>query len=148
MTETFKRLKNYIHGEWLDSGSSEWLNVTNPATAETLAQVPLSTAAEVERAAQAAHQAFQEWRYMPPTERIQYLFELKNLLEYHFDELARLITRENGKTLEEFVAIMNDLDLPYPRKIDYAVPGNEQCGKCPDNVPEEFRAPCEEYDQG
>lgn len=48
-----------------------------------------------------------------------------------------------GKTEEEFVAIMNGLDLPYPRKIDFAVPGNTMCGECPDNVPEEYRGPCD-----
>jgi glyoxylase-like metal-dependent hydrolase (beta-lactamase superfamily II) len=49
----------------------------------------------------------------------------------------------NNKSKEEFVKIMNGLDLPYPRKIDFAVPGNEQCGVCPDNVPEEYRGPCD-----
>ena len=44
-----------------------------------------------------------------------------------------------GKTIEEFVDIMDELDLPYPRKIDYAVPGNEQCGKCPPDGPEKYR---------
>ena len=53
-----------------------------------------------------------------------------------------------GKSEEEFVQIMENLDLPYPRKIDFAVPGNEQCGVCPDNVPEEYRKPCEAHDQG
>jgi len=53
-----------------------------------------------------------------------------------------------GKTLEEFVAIMGKLNLPYPRKIDFAVPGNQRCGKCPDNVPEQYRGPCAKYDQG
>ena len=53
-----------------------------------------------------------------------------------------------GKTLEEFVAIMNNLNLPYPRKMDFAVPGNERCGECPPNVPEEYRAPCDAGDQG
>ncbi|MGE0081583.1 MAG: MBL fold metallo-hydrolase [Thiohalomonadaceae bacterium] len=53
-----------------------------------------------------------------------------------------------GKTLEEFVAIMNALDLPYPRKMDFAVPGNRECGKCPPNVPEQYRAPCDMHEQG
>ena len=53
-----------------------------------------------------------------------------------------------GKSLEEFIVIMDELDLPYPRKIDFAVPGNEQCGQCPDNVPEKYRGPCAKYDQG
>lgn len=54
----------------------------------------------------------------------------------------------NGRSEEEFVSIMNGLNLPYPQKIDFAVPGNERCGECPDNVPEEFRAPCVPGDQG
>ncbi|HPE60057.1 MAG: MBL fold metallo-hydrolase [Thiothrix sp.] len=49
----------------------------------------------------------------------------------------------NGKSLEDFVAIMNNMNLPYPRKIDFAVPGNMACGQCPDNVPEQYRGPCE-----
>jgi sulfur dioxygenase len=54
----------------------------------------------------------------------------------------------SSKTLAEFVTLMDNLDLPYPRKIDFAVPGNEICGRCPPNVPEEYRAPCEPHDQG
>ena len=54
----------------------------------------------------------------------------------------------NNKTLQEFVSIMDNLNLPYPKKIDFAVPGNEDCGVCPPNVPEELRAPCEIHDQG
>lgn len=53
-----------------------------------------------------------------------------------------------GKSLEEFKSIMAGLDLPYPRKIDFAVPGNMQCGQCPDTVPEQFRGPCAKHDQG
>lgn len=53
-----------------------------------------------------------------------------------------------GKTLQEFTTIMNGLDLPYPRKIDFAVPGNEQCGQCPTNIPDEFKRPCELHEQG
>lgn len=53
-----------------------------------------------------------------------------------------------GKSLEEFVEIMDGLDLPYPRKIDFAVPGNQQCGLCPDNIPEQYRGPCAQHDQG
>lgn len=57
--------------------------------------------------------------------------------------------RLGGNTSEkEFIALMDNLDLPYPRKIDFAVPGNETCGLCPDNIPEEFAAPCPRDDQG
>lgn len=54
----------------------------------------------------------------------------------------------NGRSEQEFVAIMEALDLPYPKKIDFALPGNRLCGVCPDNVPEEFRGPCWARDQG
>jgi glyoxylase-like metal-dependent hydrolase (beta-lactamase superfamily II) len=53
-----------------------------------------------------------------------------------------------GNSEVDFIAIMDGLDLPYPRKIDFAVPGNEACGKCPPNVPEEYRAPCDAHEQG
>lgn len=52
----------------------------------------------------------------------------------------------NNKTQDEFVDIMNSLDLPYPRKIDFAVPGNEACGECPGDIPEEYRGPCDIVD--
>jgi glyoxylase-like metal-dependent hydrolase (beta-lactamase superfamily II) len=50
----------------------------------------------------------------------------------------------NNRPQAEFVNIMETMDLPYPRKIDFAVPGNRECGVCPDNTPEEYRAPCRE----
>ncbi len=94
-------LQNYVHGAWRRSATQEYADVTNPATAELLARTPLSTSADVDGAVQAAADAFPAWRRTPPGERIQYLFKLKNLLDEHIDEIARLITVENGKTLAE-----------------------------------------------
>ena len=94
-------LQNYIQGGWRRSTTQEYVDVTNPATAEVLARTPLSTAADVDAAVQSAVDAFPAWRRTPPGERVQYLFKLKNLLEEHLGELARLITEENGKTLAE-----------------------------------------------
>lgn len=94
-------VKNYIDGAWRDPETHEWLDVPNPATGEMIGQVPLSPPEEVDRAARAAAAAFQEWRRTPAVERVQYLFKLKDLLERQFEELARTITQENGKTLEE-----------------------------------------------
>lgn len=54
----------------------------------------------------------------------------------------------HGRSKEDFVELMDGLDLPYPRKIDFAVPGNEACGACPDNVPDEYRGMCAASDQG
>lgn len=94
-------LSNYINGAWRPSTSGQVLDVHNPATAEVLARVPLSTPEEVDQAARAAATAFESWRRIPPVERVQYLFRLKNLLEEHIDELSRSITNENGKTFAE-----------------------------------------------
>jgi malonate-semialdehyde dehydrogenase (acetylating)/methylmalonate-semialdehyde dehydrogenase len=95
------KVPNYINGQWQDSSASEWQDVTNPATGEVLARVPLSDNAEVTRAIDAAAAAYPAWRRTPPEDRIQPLFKLKALLEDHQDELARIITRENGKTFSE-----------------------------------------------
>src|SRR6266487_5324382 len=95
------QLLNYIGGKWQRSRSSDFLDVRNPATAETIVRVPLTSRDEVGEAVQAAEAAFADWRRTPPTERIQYLFKLKKLLEDHFDEIARLTTQECGKTLSE-----------------------------------------------
>ncbi|MEC4815394.1 MAG: CoA-acylating methylmalonate-semialdehyde dehydrogenase [Scytonema sp. PMC 1069.18] len=94
-------LPNYINGQWCASSATEYLDVINPATVEVLAKVPLSPASEVEQAVQAATEAFVSWRRTPPTERVQYLFKLKNLLDENFEDLARTITLECGKTLAE-----------------------------------------------
>jgi malonate-semialdehyde dehydrogenase (acetylating)/methylmalonate-semialdehyde dehydrogenase len=94
-------LPNYIHGAWRTSTAGEHLNVLNPATTNVLARVPLSPASEVDEAARAAAEAGRAWRRTPALERVQYLFKLKGLLEENFEELARTITMECGKTIGE-----------------------------------------------
>lgn len=94
-------LLNFIDGEWCDSKTTEFLSVVNPATAQVLASVPLSLPQEVDSAACAAATALVGWRHTPPTERVQYLFKLKHLLEEHLNDLAQTITLECGKTLSE-----------------------------------------------
>jgi malonate-semialdehyde dehydrogenase (acetylating)/methylmalonate-semialdehyde dehydrogenase len=94
-------IQNYVQGGWRRSNAKDYVDVLNPATAELLARTPLSTSADVDGAVQAAAAAFPAWRRTPPGERIQYLFKLKNLLEEHIGEIAKLITVENGKTLGE-----------------------------------------------
>src|SRR5258707_9431106 len=95
------QLLNYVGGTWKRSRASDYLDVRNPATAETLVRVPLTSRDGVDETVQAAQAAFADWRRTPPTERIQYLFKLKKLLEDHFDEIASLTTQECGKTLAE-----------------------------------------------
>ena len=94
-------MRNYVQGEWQQSAAVESLAVLNPATGEELGRTPLSPAAEVDAAVQAARRAFPGWRRVPVAERIQYLFKLKGLLEDQFEDIARTITLECGKTLGE-----------------------------------------------
>jgi malonate-semialdehyde dehydrogenase (acetylating)/methylmalonate-semialdehyde dehydrogenase len=100
-TATLTKIPNYVNGRWADSTTTEWLDVVNPATGEPIARTPLSGAAEVAAAIEAAAAAYPEWRRTPPEDRIQPLFKLKQLLEDHIDELARITTQENGKTFAE-----------------------------------------------
>jgi malonate-semialdehyde dehydrogenase (acetylating)/methylmalonate-semialdehyde dehydrogenase len=94
-------IQNYVNGAWRKSSTTEFLNVTNPASGELIARTPISTKADVDAVVQAAFAAFPAWRRTPAGERIQCLFKLKFLLEDHIDELAKLITLENGKTFAE-----------------------------------------------
>ena len=99
--ETLLKADSYVNGEWIGAKSGARFPVTNPATGETIAKAPLSDAAEVAAAVDAAAAAYPEWRRTPPEDRIQPLFKLKMLLEEHIDELGRIITQENGKTFAE-----------------------------------------------
>jgi len=100
-TKMIERLQNFIDGAWCPSSAEQALNVINPASAEVLAQVPLSPAAEVNRAVEGAERAFIAWRRTPVGDRILPLFKLRSLLEANREDLARSITEECGKTLPE-----------------------------------------------
>ncbi len=101
-----KNILNYINGEWREIDATEYVEVVNPATQELLAKTPLSPVGTVDAAAKAAAAAFLDWRNTPPGDRIQYLFKLKTLLDEHIDEIARIITIENGKTFGEAIGEM------------------------------------------
>jgi malonate-semialdehyde dehydrogenase (acetylating)/methylmalonate-semialdehyde dehydrogenase len=94
-------LSNYIGGAWIEASSSRTIDVHNPATMETLARVPMSQQSDVDRAVVVAKEAFSTWRQVSPVQRARYLFKYKNLLEENFEEIARTITLEHGKTLDE-----------------------------------------------
>ena len=96
-----KTLRNYVGGEWVAPSTTEYLDLSNPATGEALGRVPLSGARDVDQAVAAAQAAFLKWREVPPVVRARYLFKLKFLMEEQFDDLAATVTRENGKTLDE-----------------------------------------------
>ena len=94
-------MRNYVGGEWVASTAADSLPVLNPATGEQIGTTPLSTVADVSKAIDAASRAFPAWRRTPVTDRVQFLFKLKTLLEQHFDDISRTITLECGKTLAE-----------------------------------------------
>ena len=94
-------LHNYIGGSWVASSGTEQLDVTNPATGEVLARVPLSTRGDVESAAAAARAALPEWRSRSAIERARWLFRFRQVMEERQDDIARLVTQEMGKTLPD-----------------------------------------------
>jgi malonate-semialdehyde dehydrogenase (acetylating) / methylmalonate-semialdehyde dehydrogenase len=100
------KIKNYINGEWLETNVPNFADVVNPATGKVIARTPLCSRAEVDAAAKAASDAFPAWRRTPAQERVQFLFRLRDLMKTNMDEIARLITNECGKTVEESKAEM------------------------------------------
>ena len=90
-------LRNYVGGQWIDSRAREFFNVYNPATGEVIAKTPLSTGEDVDLAVAAAKKAFPAWRDTPAVVRARSLFRFRQLLEEHFEELARIVTTEHGK---------------------------------------------------
>jgi len=99
-------VQNYINGEWVMPNVSSYVDVLNPATGQVIAKTPLGTKADVDAAAKAAGEAFPAWRRTPVQDRVQYLFNLRDLLKTNQDEISKLITNECGKTLEEAKAEM------------------------------------------
>jgi malonate-semialdehyde dehydrogenase (acetylating) / methylmalonate-semialdehyde dehydrogenase len=101
-TETaIETLKFFVNGKWEVSGVRPVHDITNPATARTIARVPYAAADDIDRTARAAHEAFLQWRDVPVVDRVQVLYRYKDLLEKHAEDLARTLTGENGKTLDD-----------------------------------------------
>ena len=94
-------LKNFVNGQWVDSTTTEYLDIPNPATGELLATVPVSTKEDVELAIQAAKSAFVTWRKVPVPKRARILFKYQQLLSDNHEELAKLLVMENGKSYKE-----------------------------------------------
>ena len=94
-------MKNYINGEWMESDSTTFGDVWNPAKGEKIAQVAYGTAADVDKAVKAAKEAYWDWRTTPPLTRARYFFRLKDAFEENFEEIARVLTSEQGKCIDE-----------------------------------------------
>lgn len=96
--DQYGTLKNYIGGQWRDSKGT-LRDVVNPATGETIAQVPDSTLDEVAEAVAIAKKAFESWRHTSVVKRTRPFFRLKHLLEEEKESLARSLVQEMGKTI-------------------------------------------------
>jgi malonate-semialdehyde dehydrogenase (acetylating)/methylmalonate-semialdehyde dehydrogenase len=96
-----QEIGNFVGGRVVDAQADERLEVLDPATGEVLGHVPLCGPAEVDQAVSAAAAAYESWRDEPVTRRARRMFGLQQLLEGHLDELAELVTLENGKHLDE-----------------------------------------------
>ena len=96
-----RTLDNFIGGRWVPARATEFFDVHNPAVGNIIGRTPLSTADDVNAAVQAAAQAFPAWRDTPVNARAQFLYRFKALCEAHFEELARTVTTDHGKTLDE-----------------------------------------------
>jgi malonate-semialdehyde dehydrogenase (acetylating)/methylmalonate-semialdehyde dehydrogenase len=96
-----KRLKNYYGGRWVEAQTSVYTPVINPATCEIIGECPDSSRADVDAAVRAAVEGFEEWRRTPVMNRAQYMHRFKTLLEDRFEDVAKVVVEENGKTRDE-----------------------------------------------
>src|SRR6185436_15542679 len=94
-------IDNFIGGRWVPAHTSDYFDVHNPAVGDVIGRTPLSTPADVDAAVRAATEAFPAWRNTPVNTRAQVLYRFKAQLEEHFEEMARIVTTEHGKTLDE-----------------------------------------------
>ena len=99
MSVTVQQFKNFVGGEWVDAAEGGTAEILNPATGETIAEVPEGTQADVDRAVEAAEKAFPAWRDSTPAERAQVLLKLADVIDEHAEELAELESRNVGKPL-------------------------------------------------
>lgn len=96
-----RRVKFYTNGNWEEAHGRALHPITNPATGQVIAEVPYATSEDVDGAARAAHAAFLKWREVPVVERVQVFYRYKDLLEKHAGEIARILSAENGKTVDD-----------------------------------------------
>lgn len=90
-----------VNGEWKQSKTEKWMQVTNSSTGEVMAEVPCCTVAEVDEAIVSAEAAFPGWSQMSLGKRTQFMFKWRNVLLEHLDELTLLCSKELGKNLDE-----------------------------------------------
>ncbi|BBH31210.1 CoA-acylating methylmalonate-semialdehyde dehydrogenase [Pseudomonas sp. St290] len=98
---TLQTVRLLIDGEWVESQSSEWHDIVNPATQQVLAKVPFATASEVDAAIAAAQRAFQAWKLTPIGARMRIMLKLQALIREHSKRIAAVLSAEQGKTIAD-----------------------------------------------
>jgi aldehyde dehydrogenase (NAD+) len=101
MSQPEEPFRHYVDGEWTVGESEETFESANPATGETLGEFYRATPADVERAVEAADEAFEEWRAMSYIDRAEVLWDVYHELRDRTDELGEIVTRECGKEISE-----------------------------------------------
>jgi len=131
MSESISRVSLLIDGQFVESATTEWKDVVNPATQAVLAQVPFATSAEVDAAVAAAKEAFKTWRKTPIGTRARVFLKYQQLIREHMGELAALLTAEQGKTLPDAEGdVFRGLEV-----VEHAAAiGNLQLGELANNV--------------
>lgn len=100
-TSSVPTVKLLINGEFIESQTDRWEPVINPATQETLAMIPFATQEEIDRAVASAKEAFKTWRKTPISARARIFLKYQQLIRENMDELAAILTAEQGKTLPD-----------------------------------------------
>lgn len=95
------QLQLLVDGKWIKSQSDESLAVFNPGTGAEISEIPFALKEEVDAAVLSSQSAFEKWKEVPLSERVQYLFKIKYVLEQHYEELARINTQNHGKVVTE-----------------------------------------------
>jgi alpha-ketoglutaric semialdehyde dehydrogenase len=109
-----KTFQNYIRGEWVDAASGETFESTNPATGETIGVFPKSSAEDVDRAVEAAKDAYERWRLIPAPKRAEILFRVGQRFIDRKDELTQLMVQEMGKVRAEAGGdVQEAIDMTY-----------------------------------
>ncbi|SEQ36030.1 CoA-acylating methylmalonate-semialdehyde dehydrogenase [Giesbergeria anulus] len=128
---TVPSVKLLINGQFVESQTTQWRDVVNPATQQVLARVPFATPAEIDAAVAAAKEAFKTWKKTPIGTRARIFLKLQQLIRENMGELAALLTSEQGKTLPDAEGdVFRGLEV-----VEHAASiGNLQLGELANNV--------------
>ena len=96
-----KNVPLYLAGEFVQSQTDSWIDVTNPATNEVIARAPSTTPEEMRKAIGFAAETFKTWKEVPVSERARVMLRYQALLKEHHDEIAEILAQETGKTFDD-----------------------------------------------